>query len=73
MIDTEALIDSLTVEQKLSLMERLWSDLETCPSEIPAPEWHGDVLARRLESLKDGKTEFVEWSAAKSRLQSRYL
>lgn len=72
MFDTESLIKSLTVKQKLSLLERLWSELEKRPSEIPAPEWHGDVLAHRLESLENGKTEFVEWAAAKSRLQSRY-
>ena len=65
-------IDGLTVAEKLSLMERIWAEFERRPSEIPSPEWHGNVLALRLQAVEDGETEFVEWSDAKSRLQSRY-
>ncbi len=65
-------IDGLTVVQKLSLMERIWVDLEKRPSEIPSPDWHGDVLARRLRSVENGETDFVDWSDAKKRLQRRY-
>ncbi len=65
-------IDGLSVQQKLSLMERIWGDLERCPTEIPSPEWHGDVLARRLQAVEAGETDFVDWSDAKKRLQSRY-
>lgn len=65
-------IEELTIIQKLSLMERIWDDLEKRPSEIPSPEWHGDVLARRLQSLENGETDFVDWTDAKKRLQRRY-
>ncbi len=55
-------IDDLTVAQKLSLMERIWVDLEKRPSDIPSPDWHGDVLARRLQAIQNGELEFSNWS-----------
>ncbi len=52
-------------------MERLWEDLSKHPSNLSPPEWHGDVLAARLTAVKEGKTEFVDWDAAKERLRNR--
>ena len=52
-------------------MERLWEDLSKQPSNVAPPEWHGDVLAARLAAVKEGRTEFVDWDAAKERLRNR--
>ncbi len=65
-------IDTLSVAEKLLLMERLWADLSKQPSQIVTPEWHGTVLAARLAAVKEGKTEFVDWEAAKERLRARH-
>lgn len=65
-------IDDLTVVQKLDLMERLWVDLSRNPSDVPSPEWHGDVLAKRLEAVENGDVEFIDWADAKKRLQNRF-
>ncbi len=64
-------IDSLSVPEKLALMERLWADLSRRPADVPAPDWHGDVLAERLAAVRDGKTTFVDWDDAKKRLRDR--
>jgi putative addiction module component (TIGR02574 family) len=64
-------IESFTVAEKLLLMERLWEDLSKQPSNVEPPEWHGDVLAARLAAVKEGRTEFVDWDAAKERLRNR--
>jgi putative addiction module component (TIGR02574 family) len=64
-------IESFTVVEKLLLMERLWEDLSKQPSNVAPPEWHGDVLAARLAAVKGGRTEFVDWDAAKERLRNR--
>ena len=65
-------IDGLTVTQKLDLMERLWVDLSQKPSDVPSPDWHGDVLAKRLQAVENGDIEFVDWAGAKKRLQQRF-
>ena len=64
-------IESLTVAEKLLLMERLWEDLSKQPSNVEPPEWHGDVLAARLAAVNEGRTEFVDWNAVKERLRNR--
>ena len=64
-------IESLTLSEKLLLMELLWEDLSKHPSNVSPPEWHGDVLAARLTAVKEGKTEFVDWDTAKERLRNR--
>ncbi len=65
-------IVGLTTSEKLNLMERLWVDLSKNPSDIPASQWHGEVLAKRLKAVEDGDVEFVDWVDAKRRLQQRY-
>jgi putative addiction module component (TIGR02574 family) len=65
-------IESFTVAEKLLLMERLWEDLSKRPSNVAPPEWHGDVLAARLAAVKEGRTELVDWDAAKERLRNRF-
>ena len=64
-------IESLSLLEKLLLMERLWEDLSRHPSNVPPPDWHGDLLAARLASVKEGRTTFVEWEVAKERLRDR--
>lgn len=65
-------IETLSIPEKLLLMERLWEDLSRRPSDIPAPDWHGDVLAERQAAVREGRTSFVEWEAAKERLRERF-
>jgi len=38
-------IESLSIEEKILLMERLWDDLSRRPANVPTTDWRGDVLA----------------------------
>ena len=64
-------IQSLSVSEKLVLLERLWDDLSKRPSDIPSPDWHGEVLAQRLAAVQAGTTSFVDWEDAKARLREK--
>ena len=65
-------IENLSVADKLLLMERLWTDLSRRPTDIPSPDWHGDVLAEREAAVREGRTALVEWNDAKDRLRERF-
>ena len=67
----EAMIHGLTQDEKLVAMEMLWRELSRRPSDIPAPDWHGDVLSERQAAVREGRTQFVSWSDAKQRLRDR--
>ena len=64
-------IETLSISEKLVLLERLWDDLSRRPSDVPVPDWHGDVLAERLAAVESGRTSFVAWDEAKSQLRER--
>lgn len=64
-------IETLSVTDKLLLMERLWENLLCCPSDVPPPEWHGEILAERQAAVREGRTSFVDWETAKDRLRER--
>lgn len=67
----EAMINGLTHDEKLVAMELLWRNLSRRPADVPSPEWHGEVLSERRAAVREGRTEFVDWSAAKKRLRDR--
>jgi putative addiction module component (TIGR02574 family) len=64
-------LEGMTVPEKLVLMERLWADLCRRPEDVPSPDWHGDVLAKRLAAVREGRAHFVDWDEAKQRLRDR--
>ncbi len=71
-MSTDVPIEGMTVPEKLALMERLWVDLSRRPEDVPLPDWHGDVLAERIAAVREGRTSFVDWDAAKRRLRERF-
>lgn len=64
-------VDALNTSEKLALMERLWEALSQRPGDVPSPEWHGAVLAERIAAVREGRSKFTDWEAAKERLRGR--
>jgi len=53
-------IETLSVSEKILLMERLWADLSRRPSDVSSPDWHGDVLVARMTAAREGRSAFVD-------------
>jgi putative addiction module component (TIGR02574 family) len=64
-------IETLSIAEKMLLMERLWENLSRRPSDVPIPEWHGAILAERQAAVQEGHTSFVEWETVRERLRKR--
>ncbi len=45
-------LKSLSVEQRLRLMEAVWESLRDQPESLAIPDWHRAELDRRLERYK---------------------
>ncbi len=58
-------LDKMTTAEKLEAMESLWNDLSQTPANIPSPEWHGEVLRKREDDIKNGKDQFSDWEDVK--------
>ena len=64
-------LEKMTREEKLRIMEELWTDLSRDESQIESPAWHGDVLRERAEAVKSGKETFIDWEEAKKQLRNK--
>jgi hypothetical protein len=52
-------------------MESLWVDLTRDEINYESPSWHEDVLKHTESLVREGKTDFVDWEAAKKDLRRR--
>jgi putative addiction module component (TIGR02574 family) len=66
----ESDIKTMSPSERLQAMELLWRSLADASHEIPAPDWHGDVLSARLTKVEAGKGSFLTIPQLKSRLSS---
>jgi len=61
----------MTKEEKLRVMEELWTDLSRNEAHVKSPSWHREVLRERAEEVKSGKEEFFDWETAKRQIRDR--
>ena len=50
----ETMIESLSLQEKMTAMELIWRDLSAEPVSFSSPEWHGVVIADRLATPSPG-------------------
>lgn len=64
-------LDEMTTAEKLQAIEEIWAHLERTPEAIPSPRWHADVLTAREDRVREGGSQFSDWSLAKSRIREK--
>lgn len=62
-------LSEMTVEEKLQAMESLWEDLCSRAEGLPAPSWHGEILAEREAILTSGGETAEDWETAKKAIR----
>jgi len=62
-------LETMTICDKLQMMETLWANLTQIPEEMPSPAWHRDVLAARMERVKKGESTYSDWADVKERIR----
>ena len=61
-------LDTMSIEDKIRTMEDIWEDLIKRADSISSPDWHKSVLEQREKSIKGGKDSFLDWDAAKKKI-----
>jgi len=62
-------IQQMPRQEKLRLMELLWSDLSRDDSEFESPAWHGMALQETAQRVAEGREPVLDWEQAKARLR----
>ena len=57
-------IDRLSVRERLDLIEQTWDSLPGAVAPDEVPEWHEEVLAKRLAEAEANPGEGVPWREA---------
>ena len=65
-------IFKLSAPEKLQLVEDLWDDLASTPSEVPIHDWQKEELARRKANLSSKPDTGLSWDQVKERVRRRY-
>ncbi len=61
-------LDRMSVSEKLMTINQIWDSLIQASDDIPAPEWHKDVLSARRKRVEDGVSEFKSLDTVKQEL-----
>lgn len=62
-------IRELPKDEKLRMMELLWTDLTGASDEIESPSWHRDVLSDTAKRVSEGAEVPIDYSTAKEILR----
>lgn len=64
-------LESMTVAEKLEVLDKVWDDLRKNASKIPVPEWHLEILASRRRAVESGEVGYTDWETAKKQIRMR--
>ena len=64
-------LKEMTVSEKISIMEEIWSDLSSVDEGYSPPDWHGRILDERSRLAESGEVGFTEWETAKREIRDR--
>ncbi len=56
-------------QEKLRLMESLWTDLSHDERELASPAWHASALAETAQRAAAGQEPVLNWEQAKAKLR----
>lgn len=60
----------LTLHERLALAERLWDSLLVAGAAVPVPEWHGQLLAERLDAEAADDDPGESWADVRRRIET---
>ncbi len=69
--EIESHFETMTVPEKLRLMEALWANLSRQEANLESPAWHENVLRERQARVNCGEATFMDWETAKQQLRDR--
>jgi putative addiction module component (TIGR02574 family) len=69
---TKSQIDSLSVPERLELMDDVWASLAAEPRSVPIPAWHEEILRQRMATFEADKANAVPWDEVRERLLARH-
>jgi len=61
-------IDSMSISEKLQVIELVWDSIRRSSDDVPSPDWHVELLKERSQRLASGEATVSNWEDARRRL-----
>jgi hypothetical protein len=65
-------ISQMSREEKLRVLEAIWTELSKDDAQVESPSWHEDLLKETEARVAAGQERTVEWQTAKQELRKRF-
>jgi hypothetical protein len=62
-------LSTMSVGEKVQLLELVWDNLCHQSGDVRSPEWHAAILNDRQKQIENGTMAVSSWAEAKERLQ----
>lgn len=62
----------LPADEKIKILEVLWSDLASDEDSFKSPSWHDGELRQTEKDFDNGNVETLDWEDAKKELRSQF-
>lgn len=63
--------DDLSPEEKIAYVQALWNRIVAEEKDIQVPAWQREILAERLQELREGRGESKPWSEVRAEIQRK--
>jgi putative addiction module component (TIGR02574 family) len=64
--------DSLSVQQQLEYVQALWKRIEERQQDLRSPDWHAEVVEKRLEEHRANPEAAIPWEDVRADLKDRF-
>lgn len=64
-------LETMTVAEKMDVIDRIMDDLSRNSSTVPVIEWHGDLLKQREENILNSSDRYISLEEAEERIKAR--
>lgn len=64
----ELQLNTMSVAEKVQLLEQVWDNLCRESGDLRSPEWHAAILRERHRQIENGTMKVSSWDEAKVRL-----
>jgi putative addiction module component (TIGR02574 family) len=70
---TKSDIALLSLDDRLRLIDDLWESIEEPLRAVAPPDWHREILDRRIDEADQFPEKSISWKVAKEELTKKWL
>ena len=63
--------DDLSADEKIEYVQDLWDRIAAEPDDVPAPDWHMQLVEERLAAHRAHPEQVVNWEEAEAEILSK--